>query len=66
MADLADESFELEEIHREKALAQIRDQGYQGKSSPFCIECDEDIPKKRQELLPGVKLCVDCAEFFGS
>lgn len=31
-------------------------------SATECVECDEPIPNKRRELLPGVQLCVDCAQ----
>ena len=31
-----------------------------GNSEPFCAECAEAIPKKRQQALPGVKTCVAC------
>ena len=26
-----------------------------------CIECGNEIPKARQQLVSGVELCVDCA-----
>lgn len=29
-------------------------------SSHFCDDCGEPLPEKRRQLLPGVKLCVDC------
>ena len=32
-----------------------------GESLTHCAECDEEIPQKRREAIPGVKLCVDCA-----
>lgn len=31
-----------------------------GESERWCIECGEEIPKKRRIALPGVKRCVDC------
>lgn len=31
-----------------------------GDSLTHCAECDEPIPLKRREALPGVKLCTDC------
>ena len=34
----------------------------QGSSRSHCAECDEAIPEARQLALPGVKLCVDCAQ----
>lgn len=32
-----------------------------GDSLHECAECGEEIPAKRREAIPGVKLCVDCA-----
>lgn len=29
-----------------------------------CIECGIDIPKKRQDLVPGVETCFDCQELI--
>jgi len=31
-------------------------------SLTHCEDCGEDIPKKRQELIPGVRLCVFCQQ----
>ena len=31
-------------------------------SLTHCEECGEEIPKKRQELVKGVKLCVYCQQ----
>lgn len=31
-----------------------------GESLTHCAECDEPIPEKRREALPGVKLCIEC------
>ena len=33
-----------------------------GQSLSHCAECDEPIPEKRRQALPGVKLCVDCQQ----
>ncbi|WP_372610987.1 DksA/TraR family C4-type zinc finger protein [Aquicoccus sp.] len=32
-----------------------------GESLRECAECGEEIPEKRRQAIPGVKLCVDCA-----
>ncbi|SDO42335.1 transcriptional regulator, TraR/DksA family [Lutimaribacter pacificus] len=32
-----------------------------GDSLTECAECGEEIPGKRRQAIPGVKLCVDCA-----
>ncbi|KAA9010241.1 DksA/TraR family C4-type zinc finger protein [Histidinibacterium aquaticum] len=34
----------------------------QGESATHCVECDEPIPERRREAIPGVKLCVDCQQ----
>ncbi len=31
-----------------------------GESLKYCEECGEEIPPRRRELIPGVRLCVDC------
>ena len=42
-------------------LARLRARrGPVGESLTHCAECDEPIPERRREALPGVKLCVDC------
>lgn len=43
-------------------LARMRArQAPKGESFKHCAECDEEIPEKRREAIPGVKLCIDCA-----
>ena len=32
-----------------------------GEALRECAECGEEIPQKRRDALPGVKLCIDCA-----
>jgi RNA polymerase-binding transcription factor DksA len=31
-----------------------------GDSLEYCEECDEEIPARRREALPGVRTCVAC------
>jgi len=31
-----------------------------GESLRHCAECGEEIPERRRELIPGVRLCVAC------
>jgi len=31
-----------------------------GESLRYCAECGEEIPERRRELIPGVRLCVAC------
>lgn len=35
---------------------------YQGVSLTECEECDDDIPKARQEAVKGCRLCVSCQD----
>ena len=44
-----------DELARMKAQAQPK-----GESLTHCAECDEPIPEKRRQAIPGVKLCIDC------
>lgn len=34
----------------------------QGESFADCAECGEEIPEKRRQAIPGVKLCIDCQQ----
>jgi phage/conjugal plasmid C-4 type zinc finger TraR family protein len=31
-----------------------------GESLTHCAECEEPIPEARRQVIPGVKLCIDC------
>ena len=33
-----------------------------GESLAHCAECGEDIPERRRQAIPGVRLCVDCQQ----
>jgi phage/conjugal plasmid C-4 type zinc finger TraR family protein len=57
IADLADEAIE-ESLNR--SIAQIP--RYTGISAFECEECSEEIPEGRRQAIPGVQLCVGCAE----
>jgi phage/conjugal plasmid C-4 type zinc finger TraR family protein len=59
MADEADIAGDVIEQTLETALAQIP--RYTGISATEC-ECGEEIPEGRRLAIPGVKLCVGCAE----
>lgn len=56
IADLADEAIE-ESLNR--SIAKIP--RYTGTSATEC-ECGEEIPEGRRLAIPGVRLCVGCAE----
>ena len=52
--------FEAEARVREHR-ARMHEQG-QTPSRTQCAECDEPIPESRQRAVPGVQLCIDCAQ----
>ncbi|PWG61737.1 TraR/DksA C4-type zinc finger protein [Spiribacter halobius] len=60
MADAADIATERTEAAIEEALASR--QRYAGHSATHCDECDAALPERRRELIPGVRLCVECQE----
>lgn len=33
-------------------------------SELFCIDCGDDIPQQRRELIRGVQRCIHCQELF--
>ncbi|NIZ15680.1 DksA/TraR family C4-type zinc finger protein [Phaeobacter sp. HF9A] len=33
-----------------------------GESLTHCADCEEEIPEARRKAIPGVKLCIDCAQ----
>ena len=59
MADVCDEADIVIEEALNRTLAQIP--RYTGISATEC-ECGEDIPEGRRQAIPGVQLCVGCAE----
>lgn len=54
--DIAQERIEADMAHR-IATRTV----YTGISATEC-ECGEEIPEGRRQAIPGVKLCVGCAE----
>lgn len=60
------EMGQLHAIHNNmNAIANVRRALEAQASQPsltHCEECGEDIPKKRQELIRGVRLCVFCQQ----
>ncbi|WP_454863333.1 TraR/DksA C4-type zinc finger protein [Pseudomonas hormoni] len=59
MADIADFAGDVIEQTVELGVAQIP--RYTGISAKEC-ECGEEIPEGRRQAIPGVQLCVGCAE----
>lgn len=60
MADIADIASERTEQTLQGLLAGRVQFG--GTSETHCLQCTTEIPQRRQELLPGVSLCVDCQQ----
>ncbi len=60
------EMGQLHAIHNNmNAIANVRRALEEQASQPsltHCKECGEEIPKKRQELIRGVRLCVFCQQ----
>jgi phage/conjugal plasmid C-4 type zinc finger TraR family protein len=46
-----------------KAIEEIRSRIGSGPSLSHCEECGEEIPKARQEVITGCKLCIDCQQY---
>ncbi len=44
----------------EDGVNRARDQLPRGESLSHCEECDKPIPESRQEIIPGVRVCVVC------
>ena len=59
VSDWTDQASELEQLQRDQAMAAIP--RYQGISRESCLDCGDEIPAKRRELVPGCMLCAHCA-----
>ncbi|KZE34167.1 TraR/DksA C4-type zinc finger protein [Crenobacter luteus] len=59
MTDIFDRAQELDELHREAALAAHRRESC-GQSYSHCADCGEPIPEKRRQCVPGCTRCIDC------
>ena len=64
MADDTDRATQREEEQRSDALARVARKRLTGESATHCQgwHCGEPIPQARREALPGVQLCIDCAQ----
>lgn len=61
MADFGDLGQETSELMLAQALANHRLHAVRPAADHlFCLDCDEPIPLRRRETLPGVETCVDC------
>ena len=54
--------FETEALVR--AARERIDLQKQQPSSTECVDCGEPIPLARQSAVPGVQLCIDCAQLL--
>lgn len=61
MSDNADIANDLAQQTLDLAL-QNRTHLPVGPSATECKECDEPIPEARRNALPGVELCMSCAQ----
>jgi len=59
--DQFDRAAELEEQHRELALATARHQP-SGQSYSHCEDCGEAIPERRRLAAPGCHRCIYCQQ----
>lgn len=57
-ADICDTADEVIQEDLNHALANIP--RYSGVSANEC-QCGEEIPEGRRQAIPGVQLCIDCA-----
>lgn len=58
MADDADLAQGVTEHYLNLALSKIKVPNRTIPSAEFCCICDQPIPKKRQQILPGIQTCV--------
>jgi phage/conjugal plasmid C-4 type zinc finger TraR family protein len=69
MPDIFDQASDLESREREAAISVAAGRSHWTGPPPdvvcgihCCAECGEPIPVARLAAIPGVGLCVDCAE----
>lgn len=60
--DAADHAQQLEEMQRKAAIEKIPTAQATWQSAENCRECDDPIPQKRRQLVPGVQYCTECQE----
>lgn len=61
MSDQLDDAQALEERERSAALAKLLAKPVRP-SQRNCSDCGAEIPLARRQAVPGVKLCIGCAE----
>ena len=59
--DITDYATEREEVQLAEALARHqRATAPAGVGALLCVDCDEPIPAKHRESIPGCMTCVEC------
>lgn len=59
MTDIIDRAAEIEQKQRDYYIHQARKNTFKA-TTPYCVDCGEDIPVERQKALGGVTRCVHC------
>jgi len=63
--DQFDQAQELDARFRRQALElQKRISAFNGQSRSTCIDCGDQIPEARRQILPGCIRCIECATMF--
>lgn len=60
-AEIIDQANELVEQNINNAI-QAHRINRNAVSAEYCEECGSPIPEIRRKAIPGVRLCIDCAE----
>ncbi|MEF3090439.1 TraR/DksA family transcriptional regulator [Raoultella scottii] len=60
-AEIIDQANELAELQREAAIAKCRI-NHNAVSATHCVECGDEIPMRRREVVAGCQRCADCQE----
>lgn len=60
-AEIIDQANELAELQREAAIAKCRI-NHNAVSATHCVECGDEIPMRRREVVVGCQRCAECQE----
>ena len=69
MTDLLDAASELEQWHRDQALAAARQPQPPGEAprtrrgKRLCLDCDQAIDKRRLAIVPAAARCAECQAY---
>lgn len=62
-AEIIDQANELAERRLEMTIQNMRI-NHNAVSAEKCVECGDEIPMRRRELVAGCQRCADCQEEF--